>query len=180
MTVELRLLATRVADGDVAAFRPIVDATRGQLYRLAARLVGDLRDAEDALQDAYVSAFRAIREGRYDGRAKVETWLYRIVTNACIDLLRKRKVTRDDEGHEPRFDGEVSAEARVALRELDALVAGFSPQDRAALVLVAVEGNTVKEAAEALGLTEGAVEQRLVRARAALRKAHKEEEVSDG
>ncbi|WP_437634554.1 RNA polymerase sigma factor [Sorangium sp. So ce854] len=177
--VDLRLVAARVARGDDAAFRQIVDHTRAPMYRLAARLVGDLAEAEDALQEAFVDAYRALREGRYDGRSKVETWLYRIVTNACLDALRRRRDTpreAREASTEPRFDGLVSAEARVALRELDALLAGLPPQDRAALVLVAVEGLPAKEAAAALGCSEGAVEQRLVRARAALRARRTEEE----
>src|SRR5689334_6873511 len=104
------------------------------MYRLAARLCGDLADAEDALQEAYVNAYRALREGRWDGRSKVETWLYRIVTNAGIDTLRKRREAREPEAREvrePRFDGLVAAEARVALGELDALLADLAPQDRA-------------------------------------------------
>lgn len=171
MTVDLRFLAARVEKGDLAAFRGIVDHTRAPLYRLAARLSGDLAEAEDALQEAYVDAFRALREGRWDGRSKVETWLYRIVTNASIDALRKRRESGREarEPREPRFDGEVAAEARVALRELDAMLADIAPQDRAALVLTAVEGLSAKAAADALGCSEGALEQRLVRARAALR-----------
>lgn len=171
MTVDLRFLAARVEKGDLAAFRGIVDHTRAPLYRLAARLSGDLAEAEDALQEAYVDAYRALREGRWDGRSKVETWLYRIVTNASIDALRKRRESGREarEPREPRFDGEVAAEARVALRELDAMLADLAPQDRAALVLTAVEGLSAKAAADALGCSEGALEQRLVRARAALR-----------
>lgn len=179
MSVDLRFLAARVANGDDAAFRGIVDHTRGPLYRLAARLCGDLGEAEDALQEAYVHAYRALREGRYDGRSKVETWLYRIVTNAGIDALRRRKEQRAPEAREarePRFDGLVAAEARVALRELDAMMDDVAPQDRAALVLVAVEGLSAKAAGEALGCSEGAVEQRLVRARAALRSRQAREE----
>ncbi|APR85002.1 RNA polymerase sigma-70 factor [Minicystis rosea] len=176
MTVDLRLLATRVSKGDDAAFRVIVDHTRAPLYRLAARLSGDLGEAEDALQEAYVDAYRALREGRWDGRSKVETWLYRIVTNAGIDALRRRRETTGREPREPRFDGLVAAEARVALRELDAMLADLAPQDRAALVLVAVEGLSAKAAAEALGCSEGAIEQRLVRARAALRVKQEREE----
>jgi RNA polymerase sigma-70 factor (ECF subfamily) len=180
LTVDLRLVATRVSKGDLQAFRQIVDHTRQPLYRLAARIVGDVGDAEDALQDAYVSAYRGLCEGRYDGRSKVETWLYRIVTNTCIDLLRKRKPVKDEPDHEPRFDGLVSAEARVALRELDDMLATLSAQDRAAIVLVHVEGLTVKEAADTLGTTEGALEQRLLRARAALRKKGDQKEASHG
>ncbi|UQA63023.1 RNA polymerase sigma factor [Polyangium aurulentum] len=180
MTVDLRLVAARVAGGDATAFRPIVEHTRAPLYRLAARLVGNLADAEDALQEAYASAFRALADGRYDGRSKLETWLYRIVTNACVDLLRKRRERPDEGQREPRFDGLVRAEARVALRELDALLAGLQPLDRAALVLVTVEGMSAKEAADALGCSEGSLEQRLVRARATLRTKTDEREVDDG
>jgi RNA polymerase sigma-70 factor (ECF subfamily) len=180
MTVDLRLVAARVAEGDVASFRPIVDHTRAPLYRLAARLTGNLADAEDALQDAYANAFRALAGGRYDGRAKIETWLYRIVTNTCVDLLRRRRERPVETAREPRFDGLVRAEARVALRELDALLADLAPLDRAALVLVAVEGLPAKEAADALGCTEGALEQRLVRARATLRTKTDDREVADG
>ena len=173
MTVDLRFLAARVEKGDLAAFRGIVDHTRAPLYRLAARIGGDLAEAEDVLQEAYVDAYRALREGRWDGRSKVETWLYRIVTNASIDALRKRREAGREarEPCEARFDGLVAAEARVALRELDAMLADLAPQDRAALVLTSVEGLSAKAAADALGCSEGALEQRLVRARAALRDA---------
>ena len=176
MTVDLRFLAARVAGGDDAAFRAIVDQTRAPLYRLAARLAGDLAEAEDALQEAYVDAYRALREGRWDGRSKVETWLYRIVTNAGIDALRRRREAEGAEAREARFDGEIAAEARIALRELDVMLADLAPQDRAALVLTAVEGLSAKAAAEALGCSEGAIEQRLVRARAALRTRQTREE----
>ena len=176
MDVDLRFLAARVAKGDDAAFRGIVDRTRAPLYRLAARLCGDLGEAEDALQEAYVDAYRALREGRYDGRSKVETWLYRIVTNACVDALRRRREARGAEAREPHFDGLVAAEARVALRELDALLGDLAPQDRVALVLTTVEGLSAKAAADALGCSEGAIEQRLVRARAALRARQEREE----
>jgi RNA polymerase sigma-70 factor (ECF subfamily) len=180
VTVDLRFLAARVEKGDLAAFRGIVDHTRASMYRLAARLSGDLAEAEDALQEAYMDAYRALREGRWDGRSKVETWLYRIVTNACIDALRKRRESASQarEPREPRFDGLVAAEARVALRELDAMLADLAPQDRAALVLTAVEGLSAKAAAEALGCSEGALEQRLVRARAALRDRQAREEAA--
>lgn len=179
MSSDLKLLAEAVTRGDDAAFRGIVDHTRGPLYRLAARITGRLADAEDVLQDAYVDAYRALRAGRWDGRSKVETWLYRIVTNACIDLLRKRREAADNDAREPRFDGQINAEARVALGELDAMLAELPPQDRAALVLVAIEGQTAREAGEVLGCSEGAIEQRLFRARAALRKKQDGVEVSD-
>jgi RNA polymerase sigma-70 factor, ECF subfamily len=180
VSVDLRPVAARVTEGDVAAFRQIVDHTRAPLYRLAARLMGNLLDAEDVLQDAYVNAYRGLVEGRYDGRSKVETWLYRIVANASVDALRKRRPRSAEASDEARFDGLVHAETRVALGELDALLATLAPQDRAAIVLVAVEGLSVKAAADMLECSEGAVEQRLVRARASLRIQREGREVTDG
>lgn len=178
-SVDLRLVAARVKSGDAKAFRQLVDHTRAPLYRLAARLMGNLLDAEDVLQDAYVNAYRGLVDGRYDGRSKVETWLYRIVTNAGVDALRKRRPGGTPTHEEPRFDGLVQAETRVALRELDAMLSKLSAQERAAIVLVAVEGLSPKDAAEMLECSEGAIEQRLVRARAALRAGKKESEVAD-
>lgn len=186
MSVDLRLVAARVTKGDAVAFRQVVELTRTNLYRLAARMLGNVADAEDALQDAYVSAYRGLVEGRYDGRSKLETWLYRIVANTCIDQLRKRKPRAEDRlsgvspEQEAKFDGLVSAEARVALRELDTMLAALTPHERAAIVLVHVEGLTVREAADAVGTTEGAMEQRLLRARGALRKRGAEEEATGG
>ena len=107
--VDLRLVAARVARGEASAFRAIVEVTRGAMYRLAARLTGNLGDAEDALQEAYVDAYRALSQGKWDGRSKVETWLYRIVTNACLDLLRSRDEQGRERVSEPKYDGLVSA-----------------------------------------------------------------------
>ncbi|MFO0613811.1 MAG: RNA polymerase sigma factor [Polyangiaceae bacterium] len=173
MTVDLRLVAARVAKGDAEAFRQVVDLTRAPLFRLAARLVGDLGDAEDVLQDAYVSAYKALVGGAYDGRSKLETWLYRIVTNASVDALRRRRTRGPvvEASNDVETDDHVRAEARVALSELEGMLAELSADERAAIVLVAVEGLTTKAAAEALNCSEGAVEQRLVRARKTLRAA---------
>ena len=169
MVVDLRLLATRVAKGDTAAYRQIVEHTQPKLYRLAAHLMGNLADGEDALQEAYVKAFKAMRAGRYDGRAKVTTWLYRIVTNSCIDAKRKRREKPQDARHEPRFDGHVSAEGRLALRELEEMLADLPEAQRAALVLTELEGMSAREAATVLDCSESAVEQRVARARNSLK-----------
>jgi RNA polymerase sigma-70 factor, ECF subfamily len=160
-----------VAHGDRAAFRHIVRETSGRLVRLAARLMGNLEDGEDVVQEAYVKAHQAMIEGRFDGRSRVETWLYRIVTNTAIDALRsgKHRERTTDVLPEPAWDGAAAAEARIALAELDALLDTLPPDQRAAIVLKSVEGLSGVEIAQILGITEGAVEQRLVRARAALR-----------
>lgn len=161
----------RVRAGDAAAFQRIVDATSARLVRLAARMLGNVSDAEDVVQEAYVKAHRALMTGEFDGRANVSTWLYRIVTNQSIDAMRsrKRRPQPTDTADESTSDL-ASAEQKLALTELEDWMSELPADQRAALVLKAVEGLTSPEIAEVLQCSEGAVEQRLVRARAALRK----------
>lgn len=162
---------TRVRTGDAAAFQQVVDATSARLVRLAARMLGNVVDAEDVVQEAYVKAYRSLTTGEFDGRANVSTWLYRIVTNQAIDAMRSRarRPKPTDTADESTSDL-ASAEQKMALAELSDWMSDLPADQRAALVLKAVEGMTSPEIAEVLQCSEGAVEQRLVRARAALRK----------
>lgn len=161
----------RVQAGDAAAFQRIVDATSTRLVRLAARMLGSVSDAEDVVQEAYVKAYRALAFGEFDRRANVATWLYRIVTNQAIDAMRgrARRPKPTDTADETSSDL-ASAEQKMALAELADWMGELPPEQRAALLLKAVEGMTSQEIAEVLQCSEGAVEQRLVRGRAALRK----------
>jgi RNA polymerase sigma-70 factor, ECF subfamily len=177
--IDLALVARRVQRGDPSAFRTIVVHTQDRLYRLAARIMGSAADAEDVMQEAYVKAYRALRDGRFGDRAELTTWLRRVVVNACIDALRRRAArpiaddsARADDAVAPHLD----PEARAALRDLSNWLGELPPEQRAAIVLCAVEGLTTPEAAEALGCSVGAVEQRLVRARATLRRKRSEHE----
>lgn len=159
--------------GDDSAFEEIVEATNVRLVRLAARVMGSVEEGEDVVQEAYLRAYRSLVDGSFDGRASVETWLRRIVTNAAIDALRsrRRRETRDTAlGSSGSWDGASLAEARVALAELDAWLGDLPVEQRIALTLKAVEGMSSGEIAASMGSTEGAVEQLLVRARATLRK----------
>jgi RNA polymerase sigma-70 factor (ECF subfamily) len=171
MVADLKEEVDAIVRGDPAAFRRLVVATSQKLVRLAARITGSLEDGEDVVQEAYMKAHRALVEGRFDRRSRVDTWLYRIVANSAIDALRAgaRRPQRLETIPEPAWDGAVAAEARVALAELDALLDGLPPDQRAAIVLKGVEGRSSAEIAEITGTTEGAVEQRLVRARATLK-----------
>lgn len=162
---------TRIRSGDAAAFQQVVGATSARLVRLAARMLGNVVDAEDVVQEAYVKAYRSLMTGEFDGRANVSTWLYRIVTNQAIDAMRSRarRPKPTDTADESTSDL-ASAEEKLALTELSDWMEDLPADQRAALVLKAVEGLTSPEIAEILQCSEGAVEQRLVRARAALRK----------
>jgi RNA polymerase sigma-70 factor, ECF subfamily len=162
---------TRVRSGDAAAFQRIVDATSARLVRLAARMLGSVVDAEDVVQEAYVKAYRALMTGEFDGRANVSTWLFRIVTNQAIDAMRGRaRRPKPTDTADESISDLASAEQQLALTELSEWMSELPADQRAALVLKAVEGMTSPEIAEILECSEGAVEQRLVRARAALRK----------
>jgi RNA polymerase sigma-70 factor, ECF subfamily len=162
----------RVLKGDSAAFQRIVEATSARLVRLSARIVGNLADAEDVVQEAYVKAYRSLAAGQFDRRSRVETWLYRIVVNGSIDTkrVRARSPIPSDTIAELGWDGAGSAEARVALAELSDMLSDLPPDQKAALVLKSVEGFSAAEIGEMMGRAEGAVEQLLVRARAALKK----------
>jgi len=161
----------RVLSGDRSAFQQIVDATSQKLVRLGARIMGNQADAEDVVQEAYVKAYRALTAGEFDRRSSTNTWLYRIVVNGAIDAKRsrKRRAEASDEQVDPGWDGAARAEARIALSELDDWLEELPPDQRAALVLQSMEGLNNAEIAQIMGASEGAVEQRLVRARAALR-----------
>lgn len=174
------LLAAHVA-GDPTAFGELFGRHRDRLWAVALRTVGEPEEAADALQDAMVSAFR--RAGSYRGDAAVSTWLHRIVVNAALDRLRRRKVRAADplpddldrwrptDGaaaprtpSDPADVAEQSDRRRAVLRALDQL----PPDQRAALVLVDMQGLSVAEAAAALEVAPGTVKSRCSRGRARL------------
>ncbi|MFI9156415.1 RNA polymerase sigma factor SigM [Kitasatospora aureofaciens] len=169
------LLARHVA-GDPQAFGKLVNRHRDRLWAVALRTLGDREEAADALQDALVSAFRAAPG--FQGRSAVTTWLHRIVVNACLDRARRSATRRttplDDDPQrldslvgtaEPADSPVVRAEVH---RELTAALAELPVEQRAALVLVDMQGYPVAEAAELLGVPVGTVKSRCARGRARL------------
>jgi RNA polymerase sigma-70 factor (ECF subfamily) len=168
---EQRTLA-RARNGDRDAFVALVTPHDRALRSLAFRLLGDEALMEDALQTAYVNAFRSLRSFR--GGAGVATWLYRIAYNACLDELRRagRRPVPSAEAAE-ELASPSSDHADVVARRLDvaAALAALSPEDRAAVLLVDGEGLGYRDVAAVLGVPEGTVGSRLNRARAQLRSA---------
>jgi RNA polymerase sigma-70 factor, ECF subfamily len=163
----------RAQAGDRAAFTALVQRHDHRLRGLAYKLLaGDRHRMDDAMQEAYLNAYRGL--GRFRSDADVGTWLYRIVYNACVDELRRgrrRPEPVDPAGHEAAIarSGPATqvAAADAALRGLRAL-----PDDqRVTVVLVDGEGFDNVQAAEILGVAPGTVASRLSRARAAMRAA---------
>ena len=150
--------------------REIVQATSDQLVRVAARVIGDMAEAEDVVQESYISAYQALTQGQFDRRSHLSAWLRRIVINRAIDALRsRRRRPRLDDSIEAGWDGAASIDSRVALVELGDWMDELVPEQRVTLVLSVFEGMSNLEIAQAMGCSEGAVEQRLVRARVVLR-----------
>ncbi|MET0997930.1 MAG: RNA polymerase sigma factor SigM [Marmoricola sp.] len=178
------LLRAHVA-GDPEAFGTLFRRHRDRLWAVALRTTGDREDAADALQDALISAYR--RADSFRGDSAVTTWLHRIVVNACLDRLRRRKVRaveplpEDLEGHASRGSLLGSTDPRAAESDPEARVLAGEKRDRvlaaldtlpadqkAALVLVDLEGYPVQEAAAILEVPPGTVKSRCSRGRARL------------
>ena len=161
------LLAAHVA-GDADAFTTLVRRHQDRLWAVALRTLGDREDAADALQDALISAYRSA--GSYRGDAKVTTWLHRVVVNACLDRMRRNKVRPtvpmpDDGGP---VDPNDALGNRETAMEIEAALATLPEEQRAALVLVDVQGMPVEDAASVLGVPTGTVKSRCARGRARL------------
>ncbi|ARF73829.1 RNA polymerase sigma factor SigM [Kitasatospora albolonga] len=168
------LLALHVA-GDPDAFGELVRRHRDRLWAVALRTLGDREEAADAVQDALVSAFRAAHTFR--GQSAVTTWLHRITVNACLDRVRKaasRRTSPVDDAErldqllEPHESAEAPAERQDLHRQLIAALATLPAEQRAALVLVDMQGYPVAEAASILDVPTGTVKSRCARGRARL------------
>jgi RNA polymerase sigma-70 factor (ECF subfamily) len=158
----------RARRGDDRAFAALVRHYDDGLRLLAFRLVGDRMD--DAMQDAYLRAFRALP--RFRGESAPSTWLYRITYNACIDVLRRTPPTDSLESIGERADpGPGIAELLSTRDRLAGALADLAPADRAAVLLVDAKGFDYDAAAEVLGVPAGTVASRLNRARSSLRRA---------
>lgn len=163
------LLAAHVA-GDAYAFGTLFSRHADRLWTLALRTCGNPADAADALQDAAVSAFR--KAAGFRGEAAVSTWLHRVVVNACLDRLRylSRRAASElpDDSRLPvtaHVDPVEERETRLAVAEA---LGRLSADQRAAVVLIDMEGYSVDEAAKLLGCAPGTVKSRCSRARAKL------------
>lgn len=159
---ELGRRRVRRLDGE--AFVELIERHDVSHRRLAFRLLGDSGHMDDVLQEAYVRAFRALPSFR--GDSSLETWLYRIVYNACVDDLRRR---REHETLE-EWNERLAAEPAGLEESLDlaAALASLPPELRAVVLLVDAEGLSYAEAAVVLDAPGGTVASRLNRARSHL------------
>jgi RNA polymerase sigma-70 factor, ECF subfamily len=181
---EERALVARLRSGDEAAYEQVVREQGGRMLSVARRLLRDEDEARDAVQEAFLAAFRSI--GTFAGESRYSTWLHRIVVNTALMRLRRRKTrnetsieallpTFNAEGgftEKPRAWGEESSvqaereEDRLAVR---AAIEKLPETYRTVLLLRDVEGLSTDEAAAVLGVTPNATKVRLHRAHQALK-----------
>lgn len=175
MRSDAELLAAHVA-GDDEAFGELFARHQDRLWSVAVRITRDPEAAADALQDAMISAFR--RASGFRGQAAVTTWLHRIVVNSCLDQLRRARAHPPTElpptdHHQARQliapdDPADAAVAATVRDEVAAALSHLSADQRAALVLVDIEGYSVDQAAAMLGCATGTIKSRCARGRAKL------------
>ncbi|HNY00733.1 MAG TPA: sigma-70 family RNA polymerase sigma factor [Oscillospiraceae bacterium] len=178
MTIEEENDAVRrVLDGDADAFSPLVEAYQKNVYNLALRMTGNPEDALDMAQEAFIRAYNSLSSFR--GDSKFSVWLYRIVSNVCLDFLRARKGRAAVSLSQTGPDGEDTAleipdERALPEAELeraltrDAVRRGLQalPDDqREILLLREIQGLSYEEIAAALSLEGGTVKSRIFRAR---------------
>lgn len=179
---EADLIARAVA-GDGEAFGELVEPLEAKVYSLAYRMSGNREDAYDLAQEAFLKVYRAL--ARFKGQSSFSTWLYRVVSNTCLDQLRRQRRSRPATSLDDPVDTgggvlrrEVADETcepeQLALRsetarEIQAAVANLPPDHRLAILLRDYEDLPYERIAQAMGCSLGTVKSRISRARSALR-----------
>lgn len=170
--------------GDESAYEALITGHGGRMLAAIRRILHNADDAQDALQEAFLSAFKAIE--RFEGQSKLSTWLHRIAVNAALMKLRSQKRRKEqsveslqpqftDHGHflEPPAPWSDSAEAALEREETRQIVqeaiAGLPENHRNALLLRDIQGLSNEDVAKELGVTVNAAKIRVHRARLALR-----------
>ena len=166
MAPDDRGLIERVARGDESAFGELVDRYQDRLFTVAHRLLGNRADAEDAIQRAFLNCY--LRSDTYDARWQLSTWLYRVLTNVCVDELRRRKtvgfpVEAPDAGAIVEKPGQ-HLDLRRALEKVPT-------EARLLLALRYVDGLSYGELAKIRGISINTVKSQLARGKSILRRA---------
>jgi len=174
-------LVTRAREGDQDAFRLLVERHSVKLFQLAFRMTGNEQDAEDLVQETFLRAYKQLN--RFQSRAGLGTWLYRIAANCSLDLLRRQK--RRGEQETVEFDSEEAFPAILSdapapdqqvyhgevRQKVESVMRELTPMERTAFVLRHFEGLSIEEIGSALGVGPGATKQSIFRAVQKMRRA---------
>jgi RNA polymerase sigma-70 factor, ECF subfamily len=172
-----RELVRRAQNGDKEAFEVLVTKHQGRVFAVAGGILRNREDVEDIAQQVFLKAYFSLK--RFDQRSAFTTWLYKITVNECWDLLRKKKVRplvfeselNEEQAHayqsteqSTEYAGDVSDQLETR-QQLDRWLDCLDERDRSMLVLKEVQGFTVEEIAEIMGINGNTVKVRLFRAR---------------
>jgi RNA polymerase sigma-70 factor (ECF subfamily) len=177
---DVAAVLARARQGDGEAFRALVEQHSRSAFRLAFRMTGHQQDAEDVVQESFLRAYRQL--GRFESRANFGTWLYRIVANCSVDLMRAKQA-RHDQARGESLDESVDlpaqdrpgperlAESAELHGKIQTALGGLSPLERAAFTLRHYEGRSIDEISKTLGLGTSAAKHSVFRAVRKLRLA---------
>jgi len=178
---EAAAVLDRARQGDSEAFQALVERHSRSVFRLAYRMTGNEQDAEDVVQESFLRAYRQL--GRFESRANFGTWLYRIVSNCSVDLMRSKQARHDqvrgdslDESSMELPAADLPGPERMAQsaeidRRVQAALRELSPLERAAFTLRHYEGRSIEEISAALNLGTSAAKHSVFRAVKKLRVA---------
>jgi RNA polymerase sigma-70 factor (ECF subfamily) len=179
---EAAAVLARARQGDSDAFRALVETHSRSVFRLAFRMTGNEQDAEDVVQESFLRAYRQL--GRFESRANFGTWLYRIVSNCSVDLMRSKQARHDQvRGDSIDQEGAMElpaadmpgperiAESAEIERRVQHALQDLSPLERAAFTLRHYEGRSIDEISATLGLGTSAAKHSVFRAVKKLRLA---------
>lgn len=162
-----RDLMARAATGDRGAFTELMDRHEDMVFAVAMRMMRDRELAFDATQETFLTLFR--KADRYSGDSAVSTWLYRVATNTCLDMLRKQKRRHADalpEHHDEPDPHAAEPFSAVEVRpDIEAALATLPDDFRAAVVLSDIHGLSIAEIGEILEVPAGTVKSRVFRGR---------------
>jgi len=171
-----QVLVERARNGEIGAFRELVERYKKKIYYLALDLTGNHHDAEDLSQEVFIKAYRSLKNFR--GDAKFNSWLYRIAVNTCISQKRKKSLSSmtlqedfDSETDQKHFtegasfhNPERSAEAGLIQQHINNALQRLTPRERSVFVLRHYNDLPLKEIAHILKISEGTVKSMLFRA----------------
>ena len=167
----------RVQHGDVDAFGLLVTAYEKNVYNVALQMLGNREDAQDIAQEAFLKAYNSLSSFR--GDSKFSSWLYRIVSNLCLDFKRRQGrrpssslTVEDDDGENVQLDiadesqsPETLLERKLTREAVRRGLAELPDEQRQILLLREIQGLSYEEIGEAMGLEAGTVKSRIFRAR---------------
>ena len=180
-----KVLIKKSKKGDAQAFEELILSYHKKVLNLAYRMLGSVSDAEDAAQEIFIKVFRTLYS--FNERSAFSTWLYKVATNVCLDILRKRKRqnggamvsinrynSQDDEYELPIEDRAPSpyeeAQKKEAMRALNSALDLLGEEQRAVIVMRDINGLSYEEIADVMECSLGTIKSRINRSRLALRK----------